>query len=283
MKKIVSILSFVVSTQSFAAINCKEYKDDINIAQANVDNFQLELTKLQDQLLRIEDKISDKMRILDPIKFDLQNTQSLITTLMTDKSSLRQELNILEQDLQLNQTQQLDMMNHISSLEIQIDQMSSRNPERRNLMREKNRLKKMLERIDISISQAHSAINPLKSTLKQVRQEIKQNESKLIALEEEKFMVENQVPKLSALINKKVSLNQELSNQDIIAQENLNLLDLAIEKHLMCKTYTVKYQVSLDISKEIYELGCDNYQSKNFRGQFKDQAELETFNAICVK
>lgn len=281
MKKIMSIVSLVVATHSFAAVDCKPFNEDVKIAQSVVDNFQFEVQKLHDKLYNIEGHITDKMRLLDPITSDISMTHSMLDSLKGQKQDLRQSLNSLQAQLDQDLQEEMSLTAQISNLEVQINNMSSRDPSRRNLMREKNRMKKVLEMVQSSIAQKSSAINPMRANLNQIKNHISQKESKLIQLEQDKVIIENQKPKLSALMNSKQNLIQDIANQDQIAQMNLDKLDEAIEKQLMCKTYTVKYDLSLSIAKEIYSVGCNQYQFKNFNGKFKKQAEEETFNSIC--
>lgn len=281
MKKLVSIVSLVVASQSFAAINCKPFKEEVNHAQAVVDSFAGEVLKLQDQLSRVEGHISNKYAQIDPIIADISSSNSLIESLKIQRANIKADIDQLKVQLDQDLITESSLIADIQDLEVQIDMTSPRNPARRQLMREKNRKKKMLERVQISISSQTANIEPLKQSLKSVRQDIQFNKSKVVELEQEKIIVENQAPKLSALLNKKSNLIQDIQQSDVIAQANIANLDLALEKQLMCKTYTVKYDLSLDIAKEIYNVGCDNYQLQGFNGKFKKQAEIETLESIC--
>ena len=281
MKKIFALVSFVISTQSFAAINCKQFKDEVQSAKAVVDNFGFEVEKLQDKLLRIEDRITDKMALLDPITYEINEKSSLINNLSSDKGQLLNQLQELEGVLIQAQDQESFLLSEISELEIQIDNMSARSSARRTLMRQKNRKKKQLERVQADILVSQQQIGPVNASISAISNEIAQVSIQLSQLEQDQSLIENQKPRLSALVKKKNNNLQEIADQDIIAQENIDILNIALEKQLMCKTYTVKYDLSLDIAKEIYEVGCENYQLRNLNGKFKKQAQEEAFNSIC--
>ena len=70
-------------------------------------------------------------------------------------------------------------------------------------------------------------------------------------------------------------------NQDSIQQNNIKLLNEAQEKVLMCKTYNVKYPISLEVSQRLYAVGCDNYIIGGYKGTHKLDAEAETIATVC--
>ena len=76
-------------------------------------------------------------------------------------------------------------------------------------------------------------------------------------------------------------INHDNANADQSQDFNVAQMDKASEKVLMCKTYNVKYPVSLSVSKDLYVTGCENYQLRGYKGINKIAAEQETIISVC--
>jgi len=169
----------------------------------------------------------------------------------------------------------------MASLQRSINNLPASSNARRNALREYKRAEKKLEMLVAEISQLESSVMPTRNQIQSLNQVISSKQVQASNLEATKMDIENMKPSLQMLYKKVADATEELQSQDGVQQMNLKALDEANEKVLMCKTYNVKYPLVLELSKEIYTVGCNKYVFKNYNAEYKAQAEHEAFASIC--
>lgn len=281
MKVFSTVIVSMITAQALAKVNCKPFKEEAKVKQQIVADFSYTLEKIEKKVLRLESKISDKLSSMDSVQSQINQATSALAQIQNEQMELVDMISIVEADIQIQQTKANRLMQKIEQTQYQIENLPSGSHARRQALRENNRSKKILQKVDEKIERLVQSIEPQQRRISQLEQEKQQQLSMVMAFEAEKNQIANQKPTLNSLTNKKEKAESELINQDMIQQENMSLLNEAQEKVLMCKTYNVKYPIALDVAKEVYAVGCDSYKLRNMQGKHKKDAEQEVLSAVC--
>lgn len=271
----------VMATTTMAAVDCKPFKEEAKVKNQIVADFSYELEKLEKKVMSIENKMMVKISKMDSVQDSIDQAKSSVEQIEADEAQLSDSISVVEMDIQKQKSKADDLIHTIEETQYQISNLPSRSHARRQIMRENNRAKKILEKVDQKINMLSNSIEPQKLELEQLVEEKMAQVSIVNALKVEKMQIAKQKPTIGALTKRKANAEAELVNQDVIQQENISLANEAQEKVLMCKTYNVKYPVALEVAKELYTVGCENYQTLGMKGKHKQDAESEVVSAVC--
>ena len=284
MKRLISMVTMVTAVASInanAALKCKPLQNEMDAQSEVVSNFAHELQKLESKVLRLEDKISDKQDQISSIQSDIQNQKQKKQNKEDQKITLISSIEGIEIEIGQIESDNASLVSRMHQLDVEIQNLPARSNARRMALREKKRAEKKVERNMYDISALQDQVAPVVETINSLESSIVRISRKIQKLKQDKSDVRNAVPTLNSLKNKKAQAEITLMQQDSIQQENLAILDEASEKVLACKTYKVKYSLALDIAKEIYQVGCDNFSPRNLNGMYKNQAQDEVISEIC--
>jgi chromosome segregation ATPase len=283
MKRLISAATMTLTTtlmlasaSANAEISCNPMIAEMNAKSDIVANFASDLAQIESKLQRVENKIADKQSSLSSLSSQIQDTKQLISQKEYDKASMIQSINSIavEKDKLVQENQNLShLMNQLS---VQIQNLPVRSNALREALREKKRAEKMIEANQMKISSLDQQIQPVAATISGLERSIMSSLNKVEVLKSKKNQLANTQPTISSLQSQKEKAQIQLMQSDSIQQSNLVELEVASEKVAMCKTYTVKYPLALKISKEIYEVGCNNFSPKSYSGAYKNQAQAET-------
>lgn len=284
MSKFVKATSLLLATMSLSAmakVNCEPFKAEADMKADIVNNFNETIIKLETKAQQMQIKVEDRLAMISTVDGKIQNTQAAIEQIKQDSQNIRISMRDIKASLDSALATEQDLISQISSLDYQIRTAPAGSNARRAAMREKKRTEKKLEKLSQTISQIQYEIAPMQDSLQSLKMQKQDALAVLAQLDSEKIEIENMRPTLDSLIRKKNKAQDEVAMADQSQEANIAQMEEANEKVLMCKTYNVKYPVSLEVSKELYTVGCENYQLKGYKGPFKKMAEQETLNAVC--
>ena len=279
--KTTAILASLVSVSAMARVNCKPFKMESDIKTQIVTNFNETILKLQTKADRMQIKVEDRMSMVSGVQNKIQSVEATIDQIKADSQNVRISMRDIKASLESVLASEQDLVNLIADLDDQIRRAYPRSTARRNAMREKKRTERKLMNLQGSITDLQIQISPMKSQLAALKVEKQNALSILGTLDLEKLDIEAMKPSLNSLVRKQNKAQADLVDADQNQDINVIQMDEANEKVLMCKTYNVKYPVSLSVSKELYTAGCDNYELKGYQGINKITAEQETISAVC--
>jgi chromosome segregation ATPase len=288
MKRLISAATMTLTTtlllasvNANASISCQPMVAEMNAQSDVVANFSSELAKLESKLQRVENKLADKKSLISSITSDIQNEKQIITQKEDDKASMIQSITSIsneKSDLAFENQSLSQLMNQLT---VQIQNLPPRSNAIREALRERKRTEKKIEANQSKIAFLDQQIAPVTSSINSLERLIMASQGKVQVLKSKRNQLKNTQPTLATLQTQKENAEIQLLQSDSVQQSNLNQLEAVSEKVLMCKTYKVKYALALSISKEIYEVGCENYVPKSLNGFYKNQAQTETLQEIC--
>lgn len=280
--KLFSTLVFsLVTTSAVAAVDCKPFKQEAQVKEQIVMDFSYELEKVEKKVQSLESKIADRLLAMDSAQMKINSSVAVMQQIQNEQMGIMDSMQAVEMEIQAKQQEANSLIHTINETQYQINNLPSGSHARRQALRENNRSKKILEKVQDQIVQLGQSIAPQKNRLAQLEQQKHGQQMIIQQAEQEKADIANQKPTLAKLESKKAAAESELINQEAIQKENLKLLDEAQEKVLMCKTYNVKYPLVLDIAKELYQVGCDQYRLRDLNGKHKKDAEAEILATVC--
>jgi len=278
---ITTILLAMVSLNTSAAVKCQPLVQQMNLQEQLVSDFSYTVLKEQKKLQRIENKIYEKRSQLNQIQSEVDAEKNIIQMKNQDKQSIINSIQSLENQKQSLQIEVGAMMSQMQQLTSEMQNLPARSTALRNLLREKKRTEKKMELKQALVYSLDEQMAPAIQSINTIESSIMNSQSKIQALKQEKKALRAQQPTIQNLKQRKADAEQILSSQNLIQDDNMSYLAVLTEKVDVCKTYKVKYPLSLQIAKEIYEVGCDQYRVQNFQNIYKQQAEQETMNMLC--
>lgn len=284
MSKLLSTTTLILgltSTMAFAKINCKEYLDDAQVKINIVESFSQSVRMLEAKVNGLQDKISDRYNMMSSVDVKINAIQASISDLNREKNQLNQSMESGNRQLVSLERDRAQLTTQLTRLERDIANLPASSSVRRQALREAARTRMSIDGISSQIISLNQTLMPISQQVNGITQQISMKRSKLAPLEDEKQSIANIRPTLQSLQQSVQEAQANLQGQDQIQAQNLRALDEAQEKVLMCKTYTVKYPLVLEISKEIYRKGCNKYKVQNFQAEYKAQAEQDALSAIC--
>jgi chromosome segregation ATPase len=279
--KATAILATLVSVNAMSKVDCKPFKMESDLKTQIVTNFNDTILKLQTKANQMQIKFEDRMSMIAGVDAKINNIQMTLEQIKNDSQNIRISMRDIKSSLDSAIAQEQDLLNLIADLDNQIANAYPGSNNRRNAMREKKRTERKLISISDIVRDLQIQISPMQNQLAGLKAEKQNVISILETLNQEKFAIEDMRPTLNSLIRKKEMAQKDLVDADQNQELNIIQMDEANEKVLMCKTYNVKYPVSLSVSRELYTVGCENYVLKGYNGVNKIAAEQETINAVC--
>ncbi len=271
----------MLATTAIAAVDCKPYKQEAKVKEQIVADFGYELEKVEKKVIALEKKISKKLSKMDNLQVGIEQAISILTQIQDEELQLLDSMAIVEADIQIQQTNANRLIQTIQQTQEKLRNLPAGSHARRQILRENNRAKKKLEKVDEKIVWQTQSIAPQSARLAQIGEEKLMQSDQISSLKAQKAQIAGQKPNLQSLTRKKDRAEAELMDQDLMQQENLKLMSKAKEKVLMCKTYNVKYPIALDVAKEVYVVGCESYQLRDMQGNHKKDAEAEVLASVC--
>ena len=271
----------MLATTAIAAVDCKPYKQEAKVKEQIVADFGYELEKVEKKVIALEKKISKKLSKMDNLQVGIEQAISILTQIQDEELQLLDSMAIVEADIQIQQTNANRLIQTIQQTQEKLRNLPAGSHARRQILRENNRAKKKLEKVDEKIVWQTQSIAPQSARLAQIGEEKLMQSDQISSLKAQKVQIAGQKPNLQSLTRKKDRAEAELMDQDLMQQENLKLMSKAKEKVLMCKTYNVKYPIALDVAKEVYVVGCESYQLRDMQGNHKKDAEAEVLASVC--
>ncbi len=288
MKRLISATTMTLaatlligSANAAQTISCGPMIAEMDAQSDIVANFSKELSKLESKLGRIENKLDDKRNQISQVASDIQNEKQLVSQKENDKVSLVSSIGSIEAEKSALVSENQSLSQLMNQLSMQIDNLPARSNARRVALRERKRSEKLIEANQAKIVFLNGQIQPVMSSISSLERSIMASLSKINVLKDKRNQIKNAQPTLEMLVSKKEQAQIQLLQSDSVQQANLSALEFATEKVEMCKTYTVKYPLALEIAKEIYAVGCDRYVPRNLNGAYKHKAQAETLESIC--
>jgi chromosome segregation ATPase len=276
-----TVICTLTTSTAIAAIKCQPLVKDMKAQELLVSDFSYQVNKIEKKLARIESKILEKNNSISVIQSEIDSEKYVIQQKDSDKLSLIDSIQSLEDEKSIVQSTNNSLQNRISSLLVDIEHLPTRSNARRQALREKKRtelkIKANLSKIDLLDDQMY----PVIESINHIIGSIENSQAKVLALKDEKRNIKQAAPTMKSLKERKIIEENKLYGQESIQESNLVILADLTEKVDMCKTFKVKYPLSLKIAKEVYEVGCDQYVTKGFQGKYKQDAESETLAKIC--
>lgn len=276
-----TILTTMVSLSAMAKVNCQPYKTEADLKSQVVTNFGETIIKLQVKADTMQEKVDDRMSLLSQADHNISTAQGTISQIKASINSAKIAMKDTKDKLDSALSQEQQILDNMAFYDSQISSLPASSSARRTAMREKKRAEMSLKRLQAVIVDIQFEIAPMQNEVQALKADLNGAKSVLSQLNAEKTSIQQMVPSLNSLIQKESKAKQNLADADQDQQMNIDQMDEANEKLLMCKTYNLKYPVSLEVSKELYAVGCDSYQLKGYKNNFKKMAEQETINAVC--
>jgi chromosome segregation ATPase len=279
--KATTILATLVSVSAMGKVNCTPFTSEADMKTQIVTNFNETILKLQTKADQMQIKVEDRMSLVALVETKIQQVEGSLYQIKEDSNNVRIAMKDIKASLDDSLDQEQYLVNLMADLDIQIQNARSRSNDRRNAMREKKRTERKLMTLQSTIDELQVEIAPMKNQLSSLKAEKKNALAVMTTLNNEKLDIEAMKPSLKSLVSKKNKAQQDMVDADQNQEINIQQMDKANESVLMCKTYNVKYPVSLSVSKELYTTGCQNYQLRGYKGIHKIAAEQETIISVC--